>query len=113
MNTEKLNAIKEIKAAISEIELDLSNYERFSDERTILEKALGDLEVLVWKMVNQDLKGMTTELSQYNKKLKQLSVDIKETDKSLKKIGERIAQIAKITAALVKMVETAIKAGLM
>lgn len=112
MNTEKLNAIKEIKAAKNELQDKASELDAGSAERSKIETAIGQLEGVIWDLVNEELKDIVDQLKNESESLKTLAGQIKQAHEDLEEFGEKVEKVAKIISGLVEMVEAGIKAGI-
>ena len=97
MDKEKTNSIREAKAALNQIHLELAVHPIGSPARESLEDAAVVLETIIWKLVNQDLRQITGDLVQYQQRLKELSQEMEGANASLEKTT---GVLSKVSAAL-------------
>ncbi|WP_445914505.1 hypothetical protein [Yeosuana sp.] len=112
MNTEKLNTIKEIRKVLNEVNPKIPTYAIGSDEREKLEQSAVELESLIWKLVNEDIKQTINELNVSKARLQDIATELKNVNAELKEIGDKVEKASQILGALVNIVLTASSAGL-
>lgn len=103
MDTEKVHSIKEARATLNLINLEIATLPIGSGKRTILEQAAVVLESLVWKLVHQDLKEITDDLKQHQSKLKKLNQEMDAAHTSLSKIKEMIEKVSQMIGNLASL----------
>ncbi|MEX2591248.1 MAG: hypothetical protein WD426_00645 [Anditalea sp.] len=104
MHAEKLNSIKEARATLNLINLEIAKFPIGSPTRLILEQAAVVLESLIWKLVHKDLKEITTDLKQHQSKLKKLNQEMDAANSSLSKITAMIEKVSQMIGTLASLV---------
>ncbi|MBE9511366.1 MAG: hypothetical protein IMY71_10840 [Bacteroidetes bacterium] len=112
MNTEKLNSIKEIRKVLNEVNTEIPAQQIGSTERDKLEQSAVELESLIWKIVNEDIKQITNDLNVSKALLQDIANELKSANTKLVEIGNKIEKASQIIGALVDIVVRAASAGL-
>jgi hypothetical protein len=112
MNTEKINTVKQAREALNAVNISIPDYGIGSIERTKLEDASIELETIIWKIINDDIVVVSSELRISVARLKDISNDLKATNNKLNDISQRIEKVSQVVAALVDIVSIAVSAGI-
>ena len=112
MDTEKQNTIKEIRKVLNEINPKIPRYKIGSPEREKLEQSAAELEAVVWKLANEDLKQAVGELKDCKTKIKDIADELKNADEELKKIGDKVEKVSEVFSVLVNIASTTSSSGI-
>lgn len=112
MDTLKINSVKKVRVLIDEINSLSSNYVQGSDEKRKLGKSIVELEDLMWKLINNDIKNIINQLKNSKDRLSSISNELKQEDENLIEMSKKINKVADIVTALVTVVSTATSVGI-
>ena len=104
MDKEKTNSIREAKAALNQIHLELAVHPIGSPARESLEDAAVVLESIIWKLVNQDLRQITGDLALYQQRLKELTQEMEGARDALENTTRVISKVSSALNVLLNLV---------
>jgi hypothetical protein len=112
MNTEKLNAYKQVVEAMKVVNNSRTFNNLGKPERATLDEAALVLEEISWEIISDDISKVLDALKLKLIDLKSLNKKIQDTYKELKSISDAIAKAAEVVSVLIEITTKAIAAGL-
>jgi seryl-tRNA synthetase len=113
MNTEKFNALKQVRETLNTITAKLPDLPANSVERDKLEDANAELEALVWQIIHEDIVAINDQLQGSAFKLKEISEKLKDKNDDLNEICMKIENASKVVKAIADIASIAGNAGIL
>lgn len=113
MNTEAMNALKQVREGINVLQIELNEEMLSSDERSLLAEALVDLEELEDSIINNVLADMVEKINASNSQLKALITEMKGSTERIARLGNIIKKVSDAAGVLAEITSKAISAGLL
>ncbi|MBC7890196.1 MAG: hypothetical protein H7Z13_20160 [Ferruginibacter sp.] len=105
MNTESMNALKQVREVINTVQIELNDPSLTKAEKSLLADALINLNKLEDVIINNFLQEMVDKINSSNGDLKKLIADmeastvrIAQFSNTIKKISDTVGVLAEITA---------------
>lgn len=112
MNTETLNALKEVGNAKNKVLDKLTNSELGLDEKKVLGNILINLQEQEDILINYTLQDMVDKVSSSNSGLQDLIIKMNATSLRIESISNTIEKISKTLSILVEITAKALSVGL-
>jgi len=112
MNTEKLNAYKQVVEAMKVVNNSRTFNNLGKPERATLDEAALVLEEISWEIISDDISKVLDALKLKLIDLKSLNKKIQDTYKELKSVSDSIAKAAEVVSVLIEITTKAIAVGL-
>lgn len=114
MNTEAMNALKQIRETTNALQQELNNlyYIDHDDDRLLLESMLNNLFDQEDLIINNTLQTIVNKLNEDNCKLELLIDKMDTASSEIAKMSIIVKKASDIIAALVKITTIAVSAGL-
>ncbi len=115
MNTEAMNALKQIRETTNALQQELNNlyYTDHDDDRKLLEAILNNLFDQEDLIINNTLQTIVNKLKKDNLKLQALIDKMNTETGEIAKVSTIVKKASDIIAALVKITTVAVSAGLL
>ena len=113
MNTETLNALKQVNLQIQTLQQLLSDPKLKPEEEEPMEEALVTLESMQDTLIHQALQQMIDQLNASNAKLQDVVERMQKVNAKLAKLATTIKKVSEIVGTLVTITAKAMSAGLL
>ncbi len=115
MNTEAMNALKQIRETTNQLQQELTNlyYIDHDDDRLLLESVMNNLYDQEDLIINNTIQTIVDKLSEGNDKLQVLIGKMDTASTQISKLSAIVKKVSDMVAALVKITTVAVSAGLL
>lgn len=113
MNTEAMNTLRQVRATIKIVQLQLADVSLQKNERDLLEIALQNLNDMDDIIVNNVLQEMIDKINVANDQLKDLIVKMKASTDKIARFSNAIKTISDTVGVLTTIMSQAMKAGIL
>ena len=115
MNTEAMNALKQIRETTDQLQQELGNpyYDNHVDDGLILEATMNNLYDQEDLIINNSIKTIVDQLNDGNTKLQELIDRMNADGGQISKMSAIVKKASDIIAALVKITTVAVSSGLL
>ena len=113
MNTETLNALKQVNALIGQLDDALNDPDLTPQERKLIEQAINDQRDLQDTLIQDTLQAMVDKINSANADLGSLTAKMEKTSEKLGKLAAAIKKVSDVVSTLGEITAKAISAGLL
>jgi len=113
MNTETLNALKQVNALIGNLQDALKDPTLKPQEKTLLKQAINDQMDLQDSLIQDSLQAMVDKINAANTDLEALTAKMEQTSEKLGKLAATIKKVSDVVGALADITAKAMSAGLL
>lgn len=113
MNTETLNALKQVNLQIQQLQELLSDPKIKPEEEEPMEEALVALESMQDTLIHQVMQQMIDALNASNAKLQDVMTRMEKVSASLAKLAGTIKKVSDLVGTLTQITQKALSAGLL
>lgn len=115
MNTEAMNALKQIRETTNQLqeELDDPYYKKHVDDRLLLESTMNNLYDQEDLIINNTIQNIVQQLNEGNNELQALIDKMTASSDRIAKFSAVVKKASDMIAALVKITTVAVSAGLL
>jgi len=113
MNTETLNALKQVNSLISQLHDALNDPDLTPQERKLIERAINDQMDLQDTLIQDTLQAMVDKINAANGDLQTLTAKMEKTSDKLAKLAAAIKKVSDVVGTLGEITAKAISAGLL
>lgn len=113
MNTEAMNTLRQVRATIKSVQIQLADRTLTTSERNLLEISLLNLNDLDDTIVNTVLQEMIDKINTSNDQLKQLIVQMQASTERIARFSNTIKAISDTVGVLATIMTKALGAGIL
>lgn len=113
MNTETLNALKQVNLLISQLQTALNDPSLTSQEKTLINQAINDQCDIQDTLIQDSLQAMVDKINAANTDLQKLLKKMEKTSDKLAKLAAGIKKVSDLVGTLAEITTKAISAGLL
>ncbi|HVU95455.1 MAG TPA: hypothetical protein VHE34_09530 [Puia sp.] len=113
MNTETLNALKQVNGQINQLHDELRDPSLPQGEIGPIEDAIDALEAMRDILIHEALQSMVDQLNQTNARLQAVLTRMQGVSDRLDRISAAIRKVSDVISALVQITQKAMSAGLL
>lgn len=113
MNTEALNTLKQVRVAVKNVTLQLTDNSLKKAERNLLEATLIQLNDIDDTIVNEVLQNMIDKINSSNTQLKQLIIKMKASSDKIAQFSKTIKAVSDTVGLLASLMKMAIAGGIL
>jgi hypothetical protein len=113
MNTEKINAYKQVVDSLKEVNSFRTFQNIGTPERADLDTMAISLEALSWEIISDDITNVLNSLTSKVEEINTLNIKIIKSYTRLKTLSEKISKVAEMVSVLVEITSKAISVGLL
>ena len=113
MNTETLNALKQVNTVIAQLQDALKNGSLTPEENVLVQQAINDQMDLQDTLIQDSLQAMVDNINAANKDLQALTAKMQTTSDKLAKLAASIKKVSDVVGALAQITSKAMSAGLL
>ena len=113
MNTETLNALKQVNALIAQLQTALNDPALTPQEKKLINQAINDQCDIQDTLIQDSLQAMVDKINSANTDLQGLMTKMEQTSQKLAKLAAGIKKVSDIVGTLAEITTKAISAGLL
>lgn len=113
MNTETLNALKQVNTLIGQLQDALKNPALTPTEKKLIRQAVNDQMDLQDTLIQDTMQAMVDKINSANADLQQLTAKMEATSKKLANLAAIIKKVSDVVGALGEITTKAMSAGLL
>ncbi|HEY8967941.1 MAG TPA: hypothetical protein VIM64_02585 [Puia sp.] len=113
MNTETLNALKQVNGLIAQLQDALRDTSLTPQERGLIQKAINDQADLQDTLIQDTLQAMVDKINAANTDLRGLITNMQKTSDRLGKLAADIKKVSDVVGTLAEITTKAMSAGLL
>ena len=113
MNTETLNALKQVNSLISQLHDALNDPDLTAQEKKLIDRAINDQMDLQDTLIQDTLQAMVDNINKANTDLQSLMKKMEKTSDKLAKLAATIKKVSDAVGTLGEITAKAISAGLL
>ena len=113
MNTETLNALKQVNGLIAQLQDALKDTTLTPQEKGLIQKAINDQMDIQDTLIQDSLQAMVDKINAANTDLQDLMTRMQKTSDKLAKLAAGIKKVSDVVGALAEITTKAMSAGLL
>ena len=113
MNTETLNALKQVNTLIAQLQDALRDTTLTPQEKGLIQKAINDQMDIQDTLIQDSLQAMVDKINAANTDLQDLMTRMQKTSDKLAKLAAGIKKVSDVVGALAEITTKAMSAGLL
>jgi len=113
MNTETLNALKQVNSLIAQLQDALNDTSLTPQEKKLINKAINDQMDIQDTLIQDTLQAMVDKINDANTDLRDLITKMQKTSDKLAKLAAGIKKVSDVVGALAEITTKAMSAGLL
>ncbi|MDO6432990.1 hypothetical protein Q4E93_20445 [Flavitalea sp. BT771] len=113
MNTETLNALKQVNTLIAQLQDALKDTSLTPQEKTLIRQAINDQMDLQDTLIQDSLQAMVDKINAANADLEALTAKMENTSEKLGKLAATIKKVSEVVGTLAAITIKAMSAGLL
>ena len=113
MNTETLNALKQVNGLIAQLQDALRDTSLTPQEKGLIQKAINDQMDLQDTLIQDTLQAMVDKINAANTDLQGLIANMQKTSDKLAKLAAGIKKVSDVVGTLAEITTKAMSAGLL
>lgn len=113
MNTETLNALKQVNALIAQLQDALRDATLTPQEKGLIQKALNDQMDIQDTLIQDSLQAMVDKINAANTDLRDLMTNMQKASDKLARLAANIKKVSDVVGALAEITTRAMSAGLL
>ena len=113
MNTETLNALKQVKVLIGQLQDALKDTTLTPQERSLIRQAINDQMDLQDTLIEESMQAMVDKINAANADLETLTAKMEQTSEKLGKLAATIKKVSDVVGVLAEITAKAMSAGLL
>ena len=113
MNTETLNALKQVNTLIGQLQDTLKDPTLTPGEKKLVKQAINDQMDLQDTLIQDTMQAMVDKINTANGDLQQLTAKMEKTSEKLGKLAASIKKVSDAVGTLAEITAKAISAGLL
>jgi len=113
MNTETLNALKQVNSLIAQLQDALNDTSLTPQEKKLINKAINDQMDIQDTLIQDTLQAMVDKINAANTDLQDLITKMQKTSDKLAKLAAGIKKVSDVVGALAEITTKAMSAGLL
>ena len=113
MNTETLNALKQVKVLIGQLQDALKDTTLSPQEKSLIRQAINDQMDLQDTLIQESMQAMVDKINAANADLETLTAKMEKTSEKLGKLAATIKKVSDVVGVLADITAKAMSAGLL
>jgi len=113
MNTETLNALKQVRLVIGQLQEALKDSTLSPTEKKLLRQAINDQMDLQDTLIQDTMQAMVDKINTANADLQQLTAKMEKASEKLARLAATIKKVSDMVGTLAEITSKAISAGLL
>ena len=113
MNTETLNALRQVNTVIGQLQDALKDPALTPQEKTLIRQAINDQMDLQDTLIQDSMQAMVDKINAANTDLEALTAKMEKTSEKLGKLAAAIKKVSDVVGTLAELTAKAMSAGLL
>jgi len=113
MNTETLNALKQVNALIAQLQDSLRDTTLTPQEKGLIQKAVNDQMDIQDTLIQDSLQAMVDKINAANTDLQDLMTNMQKASDKLARLAANIKKVSDVVGTLAEITTKAMSAGLL
>jgi len=113
MNTETLNALKQVNTLIAQLQDSLRDTNLTPQEKGLIQKAINDQMDIQDTLIQDTLQAMEDKINAANTDIQDIITKMQKTSDKLAKLAAGIKKVSDVVGALAEITTKAMSAGLL
>jgi|GEM_PF-1214372 len=113
MNTETLNALRQVNTVIGQLQDALKDPALTPQEKTLIRQAINDQMDLQDTLIQDSMQAMVDKINAANTDLETLTAKMEKTSEKLGKLAASIKKVSDVVGTLAELTAKAMSAGLL